>query len=102
MTVANLLTDDQGCGDNHDMTETPRCRTCDEPIHRDGFAWSHLDQDRIYGHEARLPKAKRTGHTCDIDNPIRCSACLADKATKATARSAAARKGAATRSRRRD
>lgn len=40
-------------------------------------------------------------HTCENDNPIHCSACLALKATKATARAAAARKGAKKRGRKR-
>lgn len=65
VTVANLLTVDQGCGDNHYMTESD--------------------------YELR--------HTCENENPIHCSACLAEKATKATARRTAARKGAEKRGR---
>lgn len=48
-----------------------------------------------------LPCAERLGYIESCGNPIHCSVCLAEKATKSTARRAAARKGAATRNRRR-
>lgn len=68
----------------------PRCGSCVAQIQHT------LDEhhNAISAYERHAPGAE---HRCD--DPIRCSACLAEKATRVTARRAAVRNGAARRAR---